>query len=227
MKKIIILTILMWGGITAFGQQTLLLERSSSNLLAGISSANKEVNLPKEIKGSQYFQENFMYAFVDDMNKPFKMRYNAFFDEMEFENDGVIYDLDKNQYKVINFDDLNKKFIIAEYSDGNKIVNGYLVEIVGEGDVLLYKREKMEFSEAKKSGTGFGIDTPPAYKPKKDDFFVKIAGGSIIPLPSSKSKIMDLFGDKSKALNSFVKENRISLNSEKDLKRLFQYANSI
>lgn len=227
MKKIIILTTLMLGASTVFGQQTIFQHTNAHSTLYGSSVMNREINQEKETKGSQYFQENFMYAFVDDMNKPFKMRYNAYFDEMEFENEGVTYDLDKNQYKVINFDDLNKKFIVAEYNDGNKIVNGYLVEVVGEGGVLLYKREKMEFSEAKNSGTGFGIDTPPAYKPKKDDFFIKTAGGSIIPLPSSRSKITDLFGDKSKALNSFIKENRISLNSEKDLKRLFQYANSI
>ncbi len=78
MKKIIVF--LLFAGMgNLFGQQTIFQNRNGNNTLYGTSAMNREVNLEKEAKGSQYFQENFMYAFVDGMEKPFKMRYNAFF----------------------------------------------------------------------------------------------------------------------------------------------------
>lgn len=224
MKKLIYLILLIGIG-SVYGQQTIL-SRSQNNRLAVIDASNREVNLPKETKGSQYFQEKFMYAFVDGMEKPHKMRYNAFFDEMEFEMDGVTYDLDKSQYKSVNFDDLNKKYVIVDYLDGNKMKMGYLIELVGSSKYSLYKREKMEFIEAKKSGTGFGIDSPPQYKPKKEEYFMKTSDGSIVSVPSSKGKMADLFGGDAKSASKFIKENKVSLSNEKDLKALFLNMNS-
>ncbi len=150
-----------------------------------------------------------------------------FFDEMEFERDGVTYDLDKAQYKVVNFDDLNKKFVIVDYLDGNEIKTGFLIELVGNSNISLLKREKIIFVEGKKSATGFGIDTPPEYKPNKTEYFVKLSDGSVVSAPSSKGKFAQLFKGKEKEIEKFIKENRTSLSEEKDLKKLAEYINTL
>ncbi len=226
MKKIIVLLLLI-GMESLFGQQTIFQNRNGHNTLFGTSSMNKEVNLEKEAKGSQYFQDSFLYAFVDDMEKPFKMRYNAFFDEMEFEREGVVYDLDKEQYKSVNFEDLNKKYVIVDYLDGNEIKTGFLIELFGSPKVALLKSEKIIFVEGKKATSGFGIDTPPEYKPNKAEYFLKLADGSIVSAPSSKNKFVQLFKGKEKEVEKFIKENRISLSDEKDLKKLTEYINTL
>ena len=225
MKKILYITVLITFG-NVFGQQTIFQNENAYNSLFGSSAMNREINQEKEAKGSQYFQEDFLYVFVDEMVKPFKMRYNAYFDEMEFDRDGVIYDLDKSQYKSIKFDGINKKYVIVDYMDGNQIKTGYLIELVGGSKYSLYKREKIEFVEGKKSGTGFGIDSPSEYKPKKEDFFMKLSDGSIVEIPTSKGKLADLFGEDAKTANKIMKENKVSYNNENDLKSLFIKMNS-
>ncbi|MBA5628322.1 hypothetical protein [Moheibacter lacus] len=226
MKKIMGLLLLFGFGV-GFGQQTIFQNRNSYNTLYGTSSMNKEVNQPKEAKGSQYFQENFMYAFVDDLEKPFKMRYNAFFDEMEFEKDGVTYDLDKGQYNLVNFDDLKKKYVIVDYQDGNDVKRGFLIELTSGEKVSLYKREKIGFVEGKKSASGFGIDTTAEYKPLKDEFFLGTPEGAIILIPSSKNKFLQLFKEKNKEIEKFLKDNKINLSKEKDLKKVADYINTL
>lgn len=226
MKKIIVLVLLI-GMESLFGQQTIFQNRNSHNTLYGTSAMNKEVNLEKETKGSQYFQDSFLYAFVDDMEKPFKMRYNAFFDEMEFEQEGVIYDLDKEQYQSVNFDDINKKFVLVNYRDGNDNKRGFLVELVGSQKTSLLKSEKIIFVEGKKAASGFGIDTVSEYKPDKEKYFLKLADGSIVSAPGSKNKFVQLFSGKEKEIEKFIKKNRTSLSDEKELKKLVEYINTL
>ena len=226
MKKIIALVLLI-GMESLFAQQTIFQNRNSHNTLFGTSAMNKEVNLEKEAKGSQYFQDSFLYAFVDDMEKPFKMRYNAFFDEMEFDQEGVIYDLDKEQYQSVNFDDINKKYVLANYQDGNENKRGFLVELVGSPKTSLLKSEKIIFVEGKKATSGFGIDTPSEYKADKERYFLKLADGSIVSAPGSKNKFVQLFDGKEKQIEKFMKENRTSLSDEKELKKLVEYINTL
>ena len=168
-----------------------------------------------------------MYAFVDNLEKPFKMRYNAFSDEMEFDNEGVLYDLDKTQYKMVNFDDLNKKYAIVNYQDGNQKRFGYLVELVSGSKSSLLKSEGIEFYEGKKSTTGFGVETLPEYKQKKEKFYMKMENGSVSEIPSSKGKFSELFGENASKVEEFIKKNKISLSTEKDLKTLFQFINKM
>ena len=226
MKKIIVLLLLIGTG-NLWGQQTIFQNRNAHNTLFGTSSMNKEVNLEKEAKGSHYFQDSFLYAFVDDMEKPFKMRYNAFFDEMEFERDGVTYDLDKEQYKSVNFDDINKKYVLVNYQDGNENKRGFLVELVGSQKTSLFKSEKIIFVEGKKATSGFGVDTPSEYKPDKEKYFLKLADGSIVSAPGSKNKFFQLFQGKEKDIEKFMKENKTSLSNEKDLKKLVEFINTL
>lgn len=225
MKNLFYIVLLAAG--TSFGQQTILMGRSSSNIIAGSSASNRDINLPKEIKGSPYLQPNYMYAFVDDLNKPFKMRYNAFSDEMEFDNEGEVYDLDKTKYKTVNFDDLNKKYAILSYQDGNQKRLGFLVEIVSGTIISLYKNERVSFYEGKKSSSGFGVETVSEYKKKKESFFMKLNSGEVIEVPSSKGKFLAYCGEFTNQVEAFIKKNKIDLSDESDLKSLFLYLNTL
>lgn len=226
MKNLFYIVLLAAG--TAFGQQTLSLSGAATGtVLLGTSASNNEVNAEKEAKGSPYLQPNYMYAFVDDINKPFKMRYNAFSDEMEFDNEGVVYDLDKTKYKTVNFDDLNKKYAILSYQDGNQKRLGFLVEIVSGTIISLYKNERVSFSEGKKSSSGFGVETVSEYKKKKESFFMKLNSGEVIEVPSSKGKFLAYCGEFTNQVEAFIKKNKIDLSDESDLKSLFLYLNTL
>jgi|SRR5690606_24470168 len=184
----------------------------------------------EDVKGSQYYNENFLYAFVNEnKSNPHKLRYNAYTDEMEFERDGKLYDLEKGLYKVIDFDvALNKKYIYAEYVYNDETIKGYLVELAS-GEYKLYKREKMEFiPERKSTPSGFGkSDTPAEFRPAKNIYFLKIGDGQLIEIPNSKSKFTDLLNENQKAVSKFIKENNISLTDEKDLITLCENLNNL
>src|SRR5690606_35075383 len=196
------------------------------NLYINKTGVKETLNL-SDIEGSPYFQNDFLYAFVDeDTSKPHKLRYNAYKDEMEFMNNGEIYYIDKNKYKSITFEPF-KKYVLVNYELNNEEVHGYLIEILA-GNYSLYQTERKKFLPERTVSRGLSeTHTPAQFREADEVFFIKLQNGNILELPSSKSKLADLFGDYSKSVNQYLKENKISLKNQNNLKKLFQYINSL
>lgn len=172
-----------------------------------------------DTEGTPYIIPEFTNAKVDNGGQLFKIRYNGFLDEMEFEREGQIYSVDTNFHNEINFEGLNK--VYKHFTE-----QGYLLQLFKGNKFVLYKKEQIEFKEKKKGATSFQQDIPAKYVRKKDIYFIELVDKSIIELPKSKSKIIELVKDKNE-VNAYIKKNNLSLTEDSDLIVLFKYMDKV
>ena len=206
--------------LKGFAQQELVQGGTLTSVVLGTLSV--EVDGSKEIKGSPYYLSDFIYAEIANSPKPYRMRYNVYLDEMEYEIDGVLYNLDREQHDVVNFKEIHKKYVAKNYK-GNKM---FFIELVDGKNYSLYKKEHIVFKEATEAKTSYDIATPAMYKVEKDAFFLQSKEGELIPVPKSKRKFLELINESEvKSTDQFIKKNKISLNEEKDLIILFGHLN--
>jgi hypothetical protein len=60
---------------------------------------------------------------------------------------------------------------------------------------------------------------------KTELYFAK--NGQVLELPSSKKKLLPLFGDKAEAIGKFIQDQNLSTSREADLVTIFQHYNSL
>ncbi|MBW7869921.1 MAG: hypothetical protein H3C39_02545 [Flavobacteriia bacterium] len=205
----------------AYSQQTLL--QGAGHNLTSIGSLSIEKPAEGKIKGSAYFNENFLSADIINFQTSYPMRYNAFSDQMEYEVDGLQYDLDKLQHSVVEFQGIKKKYVATTYNDGSGFVNGFLVELYKGDHYALYKREKIVFVAATEAKTSMDTDTPAYYKPLKDMYLIGLKDGSVVEIPKSRSKFANLLGADSSKVEDYIKKNKIDLTKENSLITLLNY----
>jgi len=177
--------------------------------------------------GSPYINETYSPAVVEGYDKPIELRYNAYTDEMEFDVDGTLYALAKNKYpKVVLGWKKQTPYIYTTYQDGTDTVSGFL-RIVNEKDKYpLYVKETVSFSPSRKAASGYEADKPEVYKREKDRYFTMIEN-QIVEVPLHKKNILKRFPEFQKEIQDFLKNEKIKLNSEEDMIRVFDYLNSL
>lgn len=208
--------------VKSLAQQVLQHNSGSTTMVLG--SMSIESDNTKEVKGSPYYLSDFIYADIANATKPYRMRYNVYLDEMEYEIDGVLYNLDREQHDIVNFKEIQKKYVVKNYK-GNK---SFFIELVDGKNYSLYKKEHIVFKEATEAKTSFDIPTPATYKQEKDEFFIQSKEGELISIPRSKRKFLEFLNESEvKSVDNFIKKNKISLNEERDLIILFGHLNQL
>ncbi|MFA7687503.1 MAG: hypothetical protein WCY25_06540 [Moheibacter sp.] len=175
----------------------------------------------------QYFEGNFSSALIssDETETVYKLRYNAYFDEIEYEDNGKRYYLAKTIDETVYFRELNKKYVCMNYTYDGENKTGFLVEIFVGDKYSVYKREKIEYfighkaDEVKTTGS-------QQYKKLKDVYFIEM-NENLVPIPNSKKKFSSMFGEKESEVFEYLKENKISLNDLMDLRQLFRHLNEM
>lgn len=177
-------------------------------------------------EGSPYIQTAFAKAKVVKAGVDAFMRYNAFSDEFEFinaKNDTLV--LDKiDDFSDIDFAGLRKKYRLLAYTDShNKLSYGYLILLSQKNDIALYKKESVNFTEAKVAKTTLERSMPARYTKGGDAYFIKVKDGTATEFPDGKKDLCKMFPDKKAAIESFIKENKIDLDSEADKMRIVDF----
>lgn len=223
MKKIVSLVLVLLLNGILFSQQRLK-ETGEDAFLYLNNAANKDLGLD-DIEGSPYLNASFLYAFIgEDKTKPQMLRYNAYKDEMEFKKGEEIFYLDKSKYSLITFEPL-KKYVVSHYKYKDESINGYLVELEG-GNFSLLKSERVNFVPERSVSRGLTESkTPAQFKIANPVFFIKLENGDVVEIPSSKNKFAKLFGSKEDVVLNYMKENKVSLSNENDLKKLVAHLN--
>lgn len=178
-----------------------------------------------ETEGSPYIDEKFQpVAIVGITKKLPKMRYNAYEDEMEFEINGKINYIVKNQNVKINFPD-NKTYVLTRYQLDGKEINGYLVILGNEGKYKLYKKEKVELLvNQNNKNVPYLNERPPQYERNKDLFLI-LYNGKFYKVPKNWKEIAKELSADNNEVNDFIKKNKISVKDEADLIRLVEFLN--
>lgn len=177
------------------------------------------------LKGSPYISEDFIATKVED--SIYLMRYNAYADVFEqYETvGGHVVPFAASSGAKFEVPSLKKTYQFLNYKEKNTVKQGYLVLLYESDDLKLYKKEKINFNRGKAPRTSYDRAFPDEFERQRDVFYYQIHQTGIVELPRKKSQFLNLFDERKGEINSFMKENKISLREENDLIRLFRFIN--
>jgi len=192
-----------------------------------ISMANAQVTTSsgETIAGSPYVDDKYKDGMIyyGDKNYPAPIRYNAYQDLIEYQQNGKALTLDANPSikKVVVGDEV---FIPLSH-EGNTKKLGYFV-MVDSGKLSLYSKKKIIFLPFKQRGKIDGTDQPAEFQKKPDIFYYQVGDGALQQVDNVKSIIASL-PDKQDEMTQFAKKEKINAKKEKDILQFVKYYNSL
>jgi hypothetical protein len=187
----------------------------------------RELNpVAEDIKGSKYNVDVFQPASISIIpNQTIHVRYNIYDDEIEFKNEGKIFNLVKtNDIEVILISS-NTIYKYTNYIDDSGTENfGYLMFLLKGDRVSFFAKESITLVQRKPAVNSYTSDEPAYFRKNKEDYYIQI-NSTIKLLPKKKKDFLALFGEKSTALEAFMKTNKLSNSSKEDLIKIATFVN--
>ncbi|MDX1828567.1 MAG: hypothetical protein R3342_03375 [Lutibacter sp.] len=160
--------------------------------------------------------ENKVYRFL--------IRYNIYKDIIEVQkSENSFVNLNKLNYFKISL--YKKKFELLTYKIKGKIKTGYLEVLLNRKNTGLYKKYTVTLISAKKAQSSFEKDKPARFN-KSYSYFYKL-NNEILEIPKKKKLFINIFGNKSQQIKSFIKKEKLKPIRENDLIKIFNYYNAI
>lgn len=150
------------------------------------------------------------------------LRYNIYDDQIEFKHkeDLVLTIANPAEFTEINID--GAKYIYLQTSAGKGRTKGYF-ELLENGTVQLLKKHAVSMKEAEPAKP-FKDPVPAAFVAKPATYFLLVEG-EIFEIANDKS-LLEALGNDEK-LQLFIKEKKLKLRKEDDLKTVISYYNSL
>ncbi|PLX24016.1 MAG: hypothetical protein C0597_00330 [Marinilabiliales bacterium] len=188
--------------------------------------------LMSEIEGSPYLLQNFVESQVllnnGDTLKSVLLNYNIFTDAIEFMKEGVPYILTNSFIlEKIKMDD--KEFFYTKYLDLNdQFKHGYAEGLVN-GDCKLFKKYQVMFNEPVPAETQFENPRPAKFSEMDPYYFLYFQNKDKTSRISTfnKKKFSELFGEKESEILTYIKEKKLKLTEEADIKNVIEYYNTL
>lgn len=194
---------------------------------------SRKEDTPKNVKGSYYFNKNFLLSKVIYFGKELKekayLRYNAANDEIEMGNSSSQKDTEEILLKSTKVNAIidNEDYRLFSYTPkANKFpIEGYLVVLVDDDKYSLYIKRKKVYMREVKARTSLERSSPARFI-SNTSYYFSMDRSAPRPLKVNRSSVLNLFGSK-KIVKKFLKENKIKFKSSKDLVKVFEFANSL
>jgi len=151
------------------------------------------------------------------------VRYNIYNQEMQFISDGdTVAFGNPVEIESVNID--GSVFIYRDFLSHDEIKDGYFEVLVEGGCQLLLHRciAYRYIEESTDPNSNFVKEQ--YYLSKK--YFISENGKTATMLPNKKKEIIAMLEDNEKDIKSYIKQNKIKLCNEEDLKDLISYYNS-
>lgn len=207
------------------GQYTARNAEDAVSILGG-RICNRNFNF--EFDGSPYMHDEFIpgaiYYNGEDGFLDVPIRYNIFFDEMEYKQPEKerIYALKPDTlFNMIII--LEDTFVVSKYKRENEIARGYF-KSHAQGEIALLVKLEIEFREAQKETT-HEMAMAARFMKKPDQYYIKLPGGPAHRIKNTKTLIADL-GSHDSELTNYAKEHKLSGKKEEDLLELITYFNA-
>jgi hypothetical protein len=232
MKKNIVLTfVIILASNVSFSQsrdfQTQKIIQTQNQLdRDGRDNKDKKLNY---IDGNHYFDVNpFKLNIPGSQNELAK--YNAFTDKIEILTGGTdVMILTPEKGVILSSLDTKKNYIFTDYLNRkNEPVVGYLDIISKNERISLFKKQQIVLIPAVEAKNSYDTPKPAHYKKLEAEYFIQLKeNAAIVPFPKKKKEIERIIAGKDKEIETFTKENKISLSDEKDLIRLCAFLNTL
>jgi hypothetical protein len=197
-----------------------------------ISKRSVEVYLEADFTGTPYKNKEFKNGTILKngvvIARNIGLRYNASKDLFEVKKTSVLKDdqakvLISNKDISINLE--NEKYVFLTPNENNS-AQGYFIDTYSGKKASLYKKIKKVYIPEQKAYTSLASNVAANYK-EKDILFLYKQDGLLVELPNSKKTKIKAFGDKSKKVKEFLKENKVNINKESGLIEVIKYYNTL
>ena len=173
-----------------------------------------------DIDGIPYYTAGFANARVGDTSSSVPIRYNTFLDTVEIVANNDVYEIPREEsYPKFTFED-GKTLVLVNTRDE---FAGYFFEIVS-GKNRILKKVITKFHDAVPAPNTMIPGTPAKFETLKPIYFIKTEDG-MVRIPKNTKDLVGSFPAQKEALNDFLKNNKIKLNSEPDLVKLGKFLN--
>jgi hypothetical protein len=246
MKKLAVFALVLWSAQYALAQPNSTVPKNlrASNTLDnlfdanGLSNSDNLYGIPLEsgrIVGNAYLNPDwkrttFLLYTSDKMIEGYPSRYEIDQDQFEIKAADAVKVL--NGKRVRSFvwaDSLTKTphyFVNGKdfRNEENTPLSGFF-EVLAEGNYTLLEKTRVQIIEPNYK-VQLDMGSRDQRIIKKNAFYYSVKG-VIIPLPSSRKKLLTLFGDHAPEIGKFIKVNALDLDNAMHLKVLFEHYHSL
>lgn len=184
---------------------------------------NNKERYKEKIEGTKYVSETFSEATISSSSKIYLVRYDAYNEMFEFVDPNMTkrdtFLVNKTeQNKVINLLSSKKKYSLENFMNKDWSVHStYFIEVKATESIILYKREKVNFTPEKPAENSMKRGFPAKYTRAEDSYFIKKAGDEyLLQFPESKKELIKMFPDKKEKIETYFKNNKNSFKTEAD-----------
>jgi hypothetical protein len=232
MKKNLTTLLLLICAVPMFGQNVILLNLGFGELYIFNTTRSRIVAIPgnyfytdsekRNILEKQYLTDFYVASKVDDLKDESYLRFNHFADQMEFDKDGMIHYLKKEEGRTVEFTELDLLYRVYElYGD----LDYLLVKVEGKNSLLVKQTSK--YIPAMRTRTSYGFQINPKYRRNKDQYFLSTDNGEMIELHWRESKFYDALGEKAVAVKEFIEEKNLNHRKVEDLVQVVEHLNTL
>ncbi len=232
MKRYLALSILLISASGLYAQAVSTAEVTSNSNYTRMSSVyvtgavDENIDDSDEVKGSAYLYPNYRLGAILQNDKVvaqnIAIKYNVYNDL--FKGKVNIGTPEDEAHQIIKSKEFKVRIGDQLFMLGND--NTYYQVIYAGDKASLLKKHSKTYYERIQATTSLTRTSPARYKDKSVYYMVD-ADGNYKEFPTSKKKALKLFGEQQGAIKKFIKENKIKLSDDEDLKKLFEYYNSL
>lgn len=175
--------------------------------------------------GTPYINEEFLPAKINDGKVLYFMRYDAYTNQMEAQQEDGIYLAPMSYNVTINFTTTDKTYQVFDYFVDGEFTTEFFV-VLTKGRHKLLVLEDVKFFEGVKTRSTLKEDTPPTLKRVTDKFFVSQADHNAVELPRKKNDFLSLFKKDAEKIEAFMKKEKLGNKSKEDLIKIFEFYNA-
>jgi len=230
MKKTIILITVILMAATPLFAQNLVTQRKVAFFTEYVDRFNTneiyDINAPGAYQGSPYYNNSFLLGNVYYNNKLLQkniaLRYNVFADEMEFKKS--ITDDDDSAQAIIKSQDI---FVtIGSVAFVFIPSKGYFEAIYDGINYSFIKKITKKYYPPRPAANTYDQGALASFQ-EKETYFIYTKEGAIYEFPKSKNKRLKVFGNSQKEVSKYIKENKLNIEKEKDLKRVIIFLDNL
>lgn len=231
--KLLITVVALFVPVYLFGQANLRVQTDEisqvndlENIVRAWSLNNTYEIKAEDIKGSAYLDEQFIVGVValttGARYSGIPLRYNVYNDLIEFRsNNGKVYNINNPEaISELSIGDSKFIYVDCKLQKNNKKL---FAEVIAEGNVSLLKRHRIKLQPEKQAETHKPAQ-PPMLVKMPSEYLIRKSDGSA-QLFRNKKELLMLLSDKKEEISDLIKRQKLSINDEKDLIRIFMYYN--
>ncbi len=223
MKKAILTLFMFINSLFFFGQQQL------QNEFGGVYyDANLYKTKCQTTTGSPYLSEDFIPAKINDITKTKLVRFDAVSGNLEvLLSEGKVVALDNNTpYRISLLDGSNRLYKTLKFMDAKNQIKASFFEVLDSTKHFqLYLKENKKFFKKVKA-QGYADEKPAQFKKTRNGYYVTDfvnQSGKLLLIPQKMKTFPAFFGKVEKSIKKFIKDNKLKIDNQKDLSRIFQF----